>query len=653
MSSLRLKTLLAIIFLPVVTAVLILIGLNFFKRFSLADSDIVSLPEAAAYLNATRVENFVLAFLIISLAVIYFLLNKYVLDPISRMQDAAAEMKNGSGAFRMDIQGSEEVAAIAGAFNDMSINLESSYKKLAEQTAELYDRNWELQEANNQLEASYGQLQAMIEQLNEAEQKYHSLVSNLPEIVCVIEETGVISFVNEMCTEILGFERSELVGKSILSLINMRKSKRITLEDIISRLADKNSITIELPLIKKDGETIITEANLTHYVVNGINMGFQAIVRDITQKRKMEEEIVQNNRDLALINFVSKSLTSTLDMEDLLNLIVGKVTEELNFPASILRMIDRTGTHFEAKAFSGSYFKGVDENPFFENIETKDAIMKQVINNNEAMRIKDIPETWIVGKINKHKSEREKIKEVLLVPLSVKNKKFGVLSACSNTTIRHREADLISAIANYASVAIDNALMYETSRKYFIRTIDCLIAAVEAKDSYTEGHSQRVSRYAVQIAEKLGLSKEQIEDIKIAGILHDIGKIGISDSILLKPNKLTEEEYEVVKQHPAISNKILYPVGFSDRALKAIAFHHERYDGKGYPFGLTGEDITIEAQIISVADAYDAMTSNRSYRASLGKEEAMREILANRSTQFNAIVVDAFVEIIDSMEYVS
>ncbi|MCX7709441.1 MAG: HD domain-containing protein, partial [Clostridia bacterium] len=600
-----------------------------------------------------KVESFFLLLLALGLLAAYFTINKYVLKPLQKMKNAAIEMKSGSGAFRLDVQGSCEVTEIACAFNDMAVNLENTYKKLAEQTTEIYDRNWELQEANNQLEASYGQLQAMIEQLNEAEQKYHSLVSNLPEIVCVIEETGTISFVNEMCIDILGFERSELVGKNIFSLINSRKARRFSFEEVLEKIEEKGAATLELPLVRKDGDTIITESKLTRYIVNGVQMGYQAIVRDITQKRMMEEEIVQNNRDLSLMNAVSKSLTSTLDMEDLLQLIVGKVTTEINFPASILRMIDRTGTYFEAKAISGSFFEGAEEAIDFETIETKDSIMKQVLNNNETIRITEIPGDWIVGRLNKQKDESERIKEVLLVPLSVKNKKFGVLSACSTSTIKPREAELISAIANYASVAIDNALMYETSRKYFIRTIDCLIAAVEAKDSYTEGHSQRVSKYAVQIATKLGLSKEQIEDIKIAGILHDIGKIGISDSILLKPSKLTEEEYEVVKQHPAISNKILYPVGFSDRTLKAIAFHHERYDGKGYPFGLSGEDITIEAQIISVADAYDAMTSNRSYRYSLGKEDAIKEILANRGTQFNAVVVDAFAEISELLEQAS
>lgn len=637
------------IFSLIIIIPLVLIGINLCSRAVLIGSGVESLSGAVVYLAVIKASIIISALFMVALLAAYFLMLKYYIIPIKKIKDAAVEIAAGNSKLRAGIEGSSEVAELAATVNGLADSLESSSRKIIAQTTELHDKEWEFQEANSQLEASYGQLQAMIEQLGEAEEKYHSLVSNLPEIVCVIEDTGMISYVNEMSTSILGFERSELIGKNIMSLINTRKSRRFTLDDIKLKLAARNSITMELFLSRKDGNTIHTEANLTHYVVNGQQMGFQAIVRDITQKKKMEEEIIQSNRDLALLNNVSKSLTSTLNMGDLYQLIVGKVTGELNFTASVLRILDNTGMNFVAKAYSGNYFTGGGQINELHNISALDEIMSHVVNKNEAVKVKEIPESWALSKLNVLKPEKERIREIFLAPLSVKDKKFGILVVGAKYTIRHKEAELISAIANNAAVAIDNALMYENSRKYFIRTIDCLIAAVEAKDSYTEGHSQRVSRYAVQIAQKLKLPKEQVEDIKIAGILHDIGKIGISDSILLKPSKLTSEEYQVVKQHPAISNKILYPVGFSNRTLKAIAFHHERYDGNGYPFGLAGKDISLEAQIISVADAYDAMTSSRPYRKSLSKEDAVKEIFAKRATQFNSIVVDAFIDTVEHM----
>ena len=183
------------------------------------------------------------------------------------------------------------------------------------------------------------------------------------------------------------------------------------------------------------------------------------------------------------------------------------------------------------------------------------------------------------------------------------------------------------------------------SRNSYVQTIDALIAAIEAKDQYTRGHSQRVSNLAVQIARKMGMSRQQAEELRIAGILHDIGKIGISDSILKKKGPLTKEEYDEIKKHPAISNKILYPIGLSDRILKAIAFHHERFDGRGYPFGLTSESLGLEPQIIAVADAFDAMTSSRPYREPLSLASAVQELENNKGTQFHPDIVDIMIQI--------
>jgi len=153
----------------------------------------------------------------------------------------------------------------------------------------------------------------------------------------------------------------------------------------------------------------------------------------------------------------------------------------------------------------------------------------------------------------------------------------------------------------------------------------------------------------VILAEKLGLSREQIDEVRIAGILHDIGKIGIPDAILSKPSSLTDEEFEQIKKHPTISNKILEPVGLPDGAVKAITYHHERWDGKGYPFGITNDKLSVEAQIISVADALDAMTSNRAYRKAMTTEEAMKEILIGKDSQFSPAVVDALYELFNTL----
>ena len=166
-----------------------------------------------------------------------------------------------------------------------------------------------------------------------------------------------------------------------------------------------------------------------------------------------------------------------------------------------------------------------------------------------------------------------------------------------------------------------------------------LVSAIEAKDKYTLGHSERVSKYATALASKMGLPEEKVEELRIAGLLHDVGKIGIDDEILKKPAKLTKSEYEEVKKHPAIGSWILNTLELSDTTMDAINYHHERIDGKGYPLGLTGKELSIEAQIIALSDAYDAMTSDRPYRKAMSNEEAINEIKKCSDTQFNPELV--------------
>ncbi len=182
---------------------------------------------------------------------------------------------------------------------------------------------------------------------------------------------------------------------------------------------------------------------------------------------------------------------------------------------------------------------------------------------------------------------------------------------------------------------------------YFYRIVQTLARSIEAKDTYTKGHSDRVAEYARKIAVEMGLSEEEAEMLKSVAELHDIGKLGIEESILNKDGKPSPEEWEIIKEHPKTGEEILTPVFLDKKKLAIVRSHHERYDGKGYPDGLKGDEIDILAQIVSVADSYDAMTSKRAYRNSLGKAAAIEELTRNSGTQFNPKVVEAFLRVLE------
>lgn len=183
----------------------------------------------------------------------------------------------------------------------------------------------------------------------------------------------------------------------------------------------------------------------------------------------------------------------------------------------------------------------------------------------------------------------------------------------------------------------------------FYKTIKSIAHALDAKDQYTHGHSMRVTLYSLALAKELNLPDSLLEEIETTGLLHDIGKIAIPEKILLKPGKLTDEEFEIIKKHPELGEHLINGIGKLKLISNWLKYHHERYDGKGYPEGLKGEDIPISSRIIAIADTYDAMTSTRSYRPALSHEEAINEIKRCSGTQFDPSLAEIFIRISDEI----
>ena len=181
----------------------------------------------------------------------------------------------------------------------------------------------------------------------------------------------------------------------------------------------------------------------------------------------------------------------------------------------------------------------------------------------------------------------------------------------------------------------------------FIQVVESLATAIDAKDTYTNGHSVRVAEYSKEIAKRFGYDEERQDAIFMMGLLHDVGKIGIPDSVINKPSRLTDEEFDLIKTHPAVGARILSSIKKMPRLADGARWHHERYDGKGYPDKLAGDQIPEEARMIAVADAYDAMTSNRSYRRSLSQETVRGELEKGKGSQFDPVFADIMIGMID------
>jgi putative nucleotidyltransferase with HDIG domain len=263
--------------------------------------------------------------------------------------------------------------------------------------------------------------------------------------------------------------------------------------------------------------------------------------------------------------------------------------------------------------------------------------------------------------LHKVNEQMRMLNAVACVPAFYQDRLLAVLllgEKGDGSKFEQEELDFFSALASDAAMAIRNAQLFEglkieseRNRRLFIQTIIVLGSTIEAKDSYTHGHTERVTNYAVAIARRMNengtaqFNEQFLESLYISGLLHDIGKIGVPEAILNKKEKLTEEEYKIMKQHTVKGVEIVRPLSLSREAIDGIRHHHERYDGLGYPDGLKGEAVPVSASIISVADAFDAMTSDRPYRKGLTKDEAIKQVLQFSGIQFNPVPAKALKEL--------
>lgn len=249
--------------------------------------------------------------------------------------------------------------------------------------------------------------------------------------------------------------------------------------------------------------------------------------------------------------------------------------------------------------------------------------------------------------------EEEGKNTYVLVPLIARDKTIGLLEVIIGApegNITRRDMSLLTILSKQAALAIENVKMYEAMKKDQVSIIRALASTVDAKDHYTLGHSQKVSEYSHMIAEEMNLPERDREAIKYAGLLHDIGKIALADDIIKKPSRLTENEFEMVRKHPIVGAKIIKEIDSLAPIVPIVLHHHERFDGKGYPDALAGEQIPLGARIVFLADAYDTMVSARAYRDMIPPELAISELRKNAGSQFDPKVVDAFIECLRKKE---
>jgi len=336
------------------------------------------------------------------------------------------------------------------------------------------------------------------------------------------------------------------------------------------------------------------------------------------------------------------AVNATMDLTKLLNLLSQKSMETMKAQVGyILMKNEKTGN----LVVGGSAGLTEDFDRSLEIPLKPGGVSYWVIQNNQPKLVEDVDKAREFSKMSRLGFIRE---SVICAPLTDKDKVIGTITIANpadGSTFMPSDLELLSTIAAQASVAIRNARLYEEQENTYLNTVQALVSAIEASDAYTRGHSERVTKFSIALAKKIGIEGDDLKQLEQAAVLHDIGKIGIDVGLLHKKEKLTPADIEVLKLHPSIGVRILEPIHFLGTVRDIIEQHHERYDGKGYPKGLSGDEWRIEGKILAVCDTYDAMTSDRPYRKALSHEIAIQEIKDHSGAQFDPEVAAAFIEL--------
>lgn len=563
-----------------------------------------------------------------------------ITEPLRKLEKGVLEVYKGNYNYRMTLNTHDEFQDVGEAFNKMLEKIEHSQNNIEQKNKELTEMNEQLQEINIELESSLEQLTATSQMLDNSEEKYRLIMENMYDMVFVLDGEGRVSYANKKFLETGEYRVAEVFGKPWHS-IGFSKEEYTLMENLIHNEYE----CFESQLTLKNGKRLYFEVNSKHIVKDGLKIGTQVVLRDITTRKATEASLQKRNQELSLINKISGHLNTTMNLDKLLAGIAKDMSQMQEVKSCSVRLLEKN--RLVLKAFS-SELEGWRIEPEIEMIAEEELAK---ISYAKVIDVNALNREHTFGMMNKENRaviRQNGIQKIMYIPIKNMEKVNGMITIMGSSAIKDNVSNIALSISQQLAMMIDNIKLYQKQQKQYLKTIKALVAAEEAKDKYTEGHSMRVAKYTRLIAEKMNLEKSHVEAIEAGAILHDIGKIGISDGILNKTGKLTDEEYRQTMKHPEIGYRILQPIEFDPITINGVLLHRKNYDLTGYPKDVILDKLPLEAAIIGVADSFDAMTSSRSYRKALDIEVAKKELLKNKGTQFNPQVVDIFIDLLES-----
>ncbi len=485
--------------------------------------------------------------------------------------------------------------------------------------------------------------------LEASEKKYHDLVNQSPDGIFIIELSGKILTVNKIMCKELGYNEEEFLSMNIRDIIPQQylDQYRKRLEKILAGNSFDESA--EYAVRGKDGKVHYVEVLSTpHY--NGKNIiGFQGTARDITARKLAEEKIRRQFEHLTALSAIDRVITANFDLKLSLAEILTHVTVELDVDAADILILNSNSQILEFGAERGFRTKNVKKAQvrLGESYAGRAALERQLV------QIPDLTVAQDNAFLRNFLAE-ENFVCYYGVPLITKGQVKGVLEVF-NRSVFEPDAewfDFFDTLAGQTAIAIENATLFQSLQRSnseltlaYDATIEGWSRALDLRDKETEWHTLRVTEMVVKLGRAFGLSDAELVQVRWGSLLHDIGKMGVSDNILHKPGPLTVEEQIEMKKHPTVAYEMLAPIRYLRLALDIPRYHHEKWDGSGYPDGLKGTQIPLFARIFTIVDVWDALSSDRPYRTAWPKEKVYEHIRALSGIHFDPQVVDVFMHV--------
>ena len=486
--------------------------------------------------------------------------------------------------------------------------------------------------------------------LRESEERFRSLYENAAIGIYRTTPDGHILMANPAAVRMLGYNSFDELAQH--NLQRDRFEPTYSRDEFRDRLEREGVITgLESSWVRRDGSVIfVRESARAIRDEKGQVLYYDGTFEDITERKQAEEEIRRRTEQLATLHAIDTAIISNFDLRLTLNILLEHALTQLKADAAAVLLLNPSTQLLEYSASRGFRTKGIEES----RLRVGEGSAGRAAFERRPVIVRNLTEAGV------HYARAQLLAEEAFifycaVPLIAKDKIKGVIEVflCTPFDPTSQWLDFFNAIATQAAIAIDSTQLFEDLQSLnaklvtaYDETLEGWSRAMDFRDKETEGHTQRVTQVTLQLARLLDVGGTDLSYMRWGALLHDIGKIGIPDSILLKPDNPTDEEWAIMKKHPEVAYEMLSPISFLRPALDIPYCHHEKWDGTGYPRGLKGEEIPLAARIFAIADVWDALLSDRPYRKGWSQERMCQYVQDQAGKHFDPQVVDAFLKLI-------